>query len=243
MRCELLINGFPVQAAYDDAAVAGIFRPLLLRLAEMQRQKGRRLIAFLAAPPATGKSTLAAFLQRLAEEMPGMPAVQALGMDGFHYSQAYIQAHTVLRGGEEIPMRRVKGAPDTFDADALREKLNALKRGNVRWPFYDRRLHDVVPEQVEVTAPIVIVEGNYLLLDDPAWRDLPHDYSVFIRAEESMLRGRLIERKMRGGLDAQAAVAFYEECDGPNVRLCLEKSLPADMTLRMTGDGCFTLET
>ena len=117
-----------------------------------------------------------------------------------------------------------------------------MSAGDANWPFYDRRLHDVVPDAVAVTAPILLVEGNYLLLDDPAWRGMEHNYSVFIRAEEESLRERLIERKVRGGLDRAAAEAFYEECDGPNVRLCLSHSLPADMTLRMLGDGRFIQE-
>ena len=91
-------------------------------------------------------------------------------------------------------MRRVKGAPDTFDVQRLRDTLLALRAGNLRWPAYDRMLHDVVEEAIPVTAPIVLVEGNYLLLDQPIWRDLPRDYAVFITADEILLRQRLIER-------------------------------------------------
>lgn len=240
MECELEINGFAVRAAYDDAAVEGLFRPFLRRLAALQRAKQGRAVAFIAAPPATGKSTLAAFLQRLAQTMPDIPPVQALGMDGFHYPQREILARTVTRVGAVYPMRRFKGAPDTFDAARLRERLHALYQNEtLLWPFYDRRLHDVVEDAVRVTAPIVIVEGNYLLLDQPEWRGLPHDYAVFIEAEEALLRARLIARKMQGGLDADAARAFYEECDGPNVRLCLNRRLRADCTLHMLGDGRF----
>ena len=97
------------------------------------------------------------------------------------------------------------------------------------WPFYDRRLHDVQMDAIEVNTPIVLLEGNYLLLDAPKWRDLKCDYSVFITADEEFLRKRLVERKSRGGASLQEAEAFYERCDGPNVRLCLENSLPADL--------------
>jgi len=242
MKYELLVNGFPVQAEYDDAAKNGVFIPFLRHMAELQRCKNGRLTVFLAAPPAVGKSTLALWLQGLAAALPGMPAVQALGMDGFHYPAAYIAAHTVARNGETLPMQLVKGSPDTFDVEGLRAKLKEIQQGDALWPFYDRRLHDVVPDAVPVTAPIVLVEGNYLLLDDLAWRDLPHDYSVFIGAEEALLRDRLIARKMRGGAELRQALAHYDICDGPNVLLCLAHHLPADLTLRMVEDGKFVRE-
>lgn len=237
MRYDLMITGYPVAAEYDDAAVNRLFEPLLRRWARMQREISRRLIVFLAGPPGVGKSTLAAFLERHAEGMPDMPPVQALGMDGFHYTQAYIADHSVIRNGRQIPMLRVKGAPDTFDVEALRLRLRALKKGSAAWPSYDRRLHDVVPDALRAEAPILIVEGNYLLLDAPVWRDLPHDDAVFLRAEEALLRGRLIARKIRGGMTEEMALRFYAECDGPNVRLCLTHSLPASTTFVLRGDG------
>ena len=136
-------------------------------------------------------------------------------------------------------MRRVKGAPDTFDVHRLRDTLLALRAGNLRWPAYDRMLHDVVEEAIPVTAPIVLVEGNYLLLDQPIWRDLPRDYAVFITADEILLRQRLIERKMRGDKTHEQAALFYQESDGPNVRLCLSSHLPCDLELQLLPNGTF----
>ena len=238
----MIINGFPVNAVFTDESVNSIFKPMLRDLAQLFYERKRRVVAFIAAPPAVGKSTLSAFLQYLSGNMEDMPKVQAVGMDGFHYPQKYILEHTVIRDGREQPMKGYKGAPDTFDAVLLNTNINELyETESVLWPVYDRRLHDVQMDAVEVTAPIVLLEGNYLLLDAPVWRDLKHDYSIFIKAEEEQLRERLIARKMKGGTSPQDAVAFYERCDGPNVRICLENSLPADLTLKMTGDGEFRI--
>lgn len=239
MQYHAVINGYPVSAHYDDQNVEEIFIPLLRRLQQLHESCAARIIAFIAAPPATGKSTLVDFLSRLAAQLPGMPAAQALGMDGFHYHQDYILSHTVVRNGKEIEMRRVKGAPDTFDVQRLRDTLLALRAGNLRWPAYDRTLHDVVEEAIPVTAPILLVEGNYLLLNQPIWRDLPHDYAVFITADEVLLRQRLIERKMRGDKTHEQAALFYQESDGPNVRLCLGSRLPCDLELQLLPDGTF----
>ncbi len=239
MQYHAVINGYPVSAHYDDQNVEEIFIPLLRHLQQLHESCAARIIAFIAAPPATGKSTLVDFLSRLAVQLPGMPAAQALGMDGFHYHQDYILSHTVVRNGKEIEMRRVKGAPDTFDVQRLRDTLLALRAGNLRWPAYDRTLHDVVEEAIPVTAPILLVEGNYLLLNQPIWRDLPHDYAVFITADEVLLRQRLIERKMRGDKTHEQAALFYQESDGPNVWLCLSSHLPCDLELQLLPDGTF----
>ena len=117
MRMTLPVNGFDVEARYDDATVETVLLPLLAEIGARARAVPERLIVFLAAPPATGKSTLAAFLERLAAQTPELPRIQAVPMDGFHFHQDYILSHAVTRGGEIIPMKRVKGAPDTFDVE------------------------------------------------------------------------------------------------------------------------------
>lgn len=242
MHATLTVNGFREEAFYDDATVETVLRPLLNEIGLRAKNAQGRLIVFLAAPPAAGKSTLAAFLERLCAQDPTLPRLQALSMDGFHFRQEYILSHCVERNGETIPMKRVKGAPNTFDLESLRRTLLCARHGNVLWPGYDRRLHDVVENAVAASAPVLLVEGNWLLYDAPGWRDLPHDFSIFVAAEESLLRGRLIARKMRGGLSRDDALTFYRETDGPNVRLCMSRRLPADVTLHMADDGVLRRE-
>ena len=129
MRRVLENSGQAVQAEFSDGNVNDIFLPLLRRLTALRREKGRRAVALLAAPPGAGKSTLAALLEALSRQTPGLEAVTALGMDGFHIRQAYLVSHTTLRGGETVPMSRVKGAPETFDLEALRGALAGWRRG------------------------------------------------------------------------------------------------------------------
>lgn len=241
MDITLNVNGFDIAARFDDAAVSGIFLPLLRTLTRRQREINRRLVVFLAAPPGTGKSTLAALLERLSSDTPGLTPLQALGLDGFHYHQDYILGHTVLRDGAEIPMRLIKGAPESFDVEKLRRALSAIHSDGLRWPLYDRQLHDVVEDAIPVRAPIALIEGNWLLLDAPEWSALPRDASIFIHADAALLRGRLIERKVRGGFSREEAEAHYLRSDGPNVLRCLSNRLPADWTLAMSGDGKYQM--
>ena len=85
----------------------------------------------------------------------------------------------------------------------------------------------------------MILEGNYLLLDEPGWRELKDlaDYTVLIRADKELLRTRLADRKAMGMATRQEAEKFVEFSDMRNVRTCLEHSGDVDLTLEMTGDG------
>ena len=238
---EMIVNGLPQKIRYNADTVERLFLPLLRRLTEMQRAEARRILVFLAAPPATGKSTLAQFLAQLSRTEEGLTPVQALGMDGFHYPNRYLAAHTILRDGEKIPLTSIKGAPETFDVPALAAKLGAARDERVTFPVYDRRIHDVVPDAVTADAPILLVEGNWLLLDEEPWRDLCGlaDYRLRIDAAPELLRGRLIARKVQGGSTTEDAVAFYEASDAPNILRFAAHAGAADEIWRMTADGDF----
>ena len=241
MKHTFEINGVSVEAEYSDVDVQNVFVPLLQEIARKKAGVPGRMLVFLAAPPAAGKSTLTAFLAHLAKSIPGFPSVQALGMDGFHHHADYIAAHTAVRGGKTLPMARVKGAPESFDVEKLQRTLCAIRRGEpVRFPAYDRRLHDVVEDAVEVSAPLLLIEGNWLLLDEPVWRDLPHDYAIFLNAPEALAHDRLIQRRLRTGRTRDEAETLWTECDGPNVRLCRTRRIQADVLLELHQNGTYT---
>lgn len=231
MKIGLTVNGLHVEAHYHDDEIEQVHKPLLQQLAKIDAANPeRRTIVFLSAPPGTGKSTLTTFWEYLSRQQPGLPEIQTLPMDGFHHYNAWLDAHN---------LRAYKGAPETFDVDKLAANLRQVREGEGTWPQYDRQKHDPVEDAVVVTAPIVIVEGNWLLRDDDKWRALAEfcDYTLFIHAPAETLRARLINRKLAGGLSQAEAEAFYERTDGPNVRRVLENSVPADLMLEMTATG------
>ena len=238
---EMTVNGLPQRIRYNEATVEGLFLPLLHRLAALQAEKGGRLLVFLAAPPATGKSTLLLFLEQLARQHEELTRVQPLGMDGVHHPNHYLETHTILRDGVEIPLKSIKGAPETFDVSALAAKLRAAKNGRTLFPVYDRRIHDVVPDALIADAPILLIEGNWLLLDEKPWRDLRAlaDYTLRIDAPPAFLRDRLIARKVQGGLSEAEASAFYETSDAPNVLRFAAHAGAADEVWQMEADGDF----
>ena len=237
---RVMINGIGVDARYSERAVDRIFIPFLKKLTGMQQAAGRRILVMLAAPPGAGKSTLLSFLGRLAEETEGVGRIQTIGMDGFHRRQEYLLSHDTLRDGKPVRMVEVKGAPETFDLEALAERVKRVSLGEtVGWPVYDRLLHNPVEDAVLVDGEIVILEGNYLLLDLDGWRDLKDfaDYTVSVRAEETLLRERLISRRIKTGVAEDEAMRFVDFSDMPNVRLCLSCSTPADLQLEIDERG------
>ena len=239
---NVTINGIDVRACYTEDNIREIFLPLLRRLTELHQRKGKRILAMLAAPPGAGKSTLLCFLEKLSKEHSDVENIQTIGMDGFHRRQDYLLSHTTVRYGKEIPMVNVKGSPETFDLEKLKGGIKRVAEGEVcGWPVYDRHLHNPVEDAVKVTGDIVFLEGNYLLLDTDGWRDLSGyaDHTVLIRSDESILKKRLIERRISSGHPAEEAEGFVEYSDMYNARLCLEHSKPADLTLILNPDDSY----
>lgn len=186
--------------------------------------RGRRLVA-VAGPPGSGKSTLA---DALADQLnaKGRHAV-VVPMDGFH-----LDNKTLMDRG----LFDRKGAPETFDVDGFVDLVIRLKqRSDLRIPQFDRQRDCVVPDAAVVTSSseIIMVEGNYLLLDESNWRDLAAqwDLSIFINTPLPILRSRLVQRWLDFGLDQDAAIRRAECNDLPNARRVLQNRLAADLVL------------
>ena len=52
---KLIVNGLNVYAHYTNANIKEIFIPLLKRLTKLQKEKSKRILVILAAPPGSGK--------------------------------------------------------------------------------------------------------------------------------------------------------------------------------------------
>ena len=234
-----IINGISVNAKYSEKSVNEIFIPLLKRLTQLQQEKGKRILVMLAAPPGAGKTTLLTFLEKLSRERENVGEIQVIGMDGFHRRQEYLLNHDILCDGRRVSMVEIKGAPVTFDLERLTASVKKVAAGEIcGWPVYDRLLHNPVENAVCVDGSIVLLEGNYLLLDEEGWRDLSAyaDYTISIRADEEFLKSRLIDRKLKTGVAKESAMQFVDFSDMANVRICLEKTKPADLQLDI--DAC-----
>ena len=240
MEYSVNINGLDIKAYYSDRSINEILIPLLKDISDLYKEKGSRVLVMLAAPPGAGKSTLASFLEYLAKDIISEKKVQAIGMDGFHRRQEYLLSHSVEIDGRNVDLVKIKGAPITFDLEKFKDKIKELKTNDVcKWPIYDRMAHNPIEDALTVDGDIVILEGNYLLLDMEGWKDLKEnaDYTICLSADEKLLRERLIERKMMTGVDRENTVKFVDFSDMANVRLCINKMMKADLQLVLSEDG------
>ena len=190
--------------------------------------KKRALIA-LAGPPGAGKSTLAdALVQRLNTTLLDAPAV-AVPMDGFHYDNLILDA----RG-----LRARKGAPETFDASGFLALLHRLRiaTDDVAIPVFDRSmdLSRASARMIEPRHRLLVVEGNYLLLDRPVWRDLRplFDLKIMLRPSLEVIEARLVQRWLDHGHPIDEAIAKARGNDLANAALILSESGSADLTLQ-----------
>lgn len=201
----------------------------LADLLETQAASGGRVIAAIAGAPGSGKSTLAdKLVGKLNARQPGLAAV--LPMDGYHYDDLYL----VPAG-----LRPRKGAPMTFDVGGLYhtlKRLRALDEDEVAVPVFDRKIEiaragaRLIPND----TPVIVVEGNWLLLNQSPWDRLRpmFDVTVMVEVPEHVLRARLRGRWERLGLSEPEIVEKLEENDLPNGRWVRDGSIPADHVIR-----------
>ena len=187
-----------------------------------------RTILAMAGPPGSGKSTLADRLAGLLNErVPGFADV--LPMDGYHYDDVYL----VPAG-----LRPRKGAPHTFDVGGLfhtLKRLRAADEAEVAVPVFDRKIEiaRAGARLIPASVPVIIVEGNWLLLDRTPWGRLrpTFDITVLVEVPEDVLRSRLRGRWEGLGLTEAEIIAKLEENDLPNGRLVRDASISPDFVI------------
>lgn len=198
------------------------------RIEALGEDRPRHLVA-IAGPPGSGKSTLAeAVVARLVAD--GHAAV-LMPMDGFHLDNRLLEPRGLLPR---------KGAPETFDFGGFIATLRRVRAGDaVVIPVFDRSREIAIAGADEIGAEtrIVVVEGNYLCLDEDPWRNLMPlwDLSVFLEVPMPELENRLVGRWLGYGYDRGAAEAKARGNDLRNAERILRAVGPTDMVVANHG--------
>jgi pantothenate kinase len=186
-------------------------------------QGQERVLVGIAGPPGSGKST---FADELAEGLNTPAAV--LPMDGFHLDNAVLRSKGIFHR---------KGAPETFDSAGFVGLVRKLRgEGSVSYPTFDRPSDCVVSDggAISATNRVVLIEGNYLLLQTSPWSDLADlfDLTVYLEVPREVLKTRLVSRWETHGMGAAAALKRAEGNDMINVDLVQNNSRTADLTIQ-----------
>jgi pantothenate kinase len=187
---------------------------------------GARRILGIAGAPGAGKSTLAALVTT---RLDGR-AVQ-VPMDGLHLADVELT---------RLGRRAWKGAPDTFDGFGYLALLRRLRspapREVVYAPAFERTIEQPIAGSIPVdpAVPLIVTEGNYLLLDDPPWHQVRAllDETWFVEIDDEVRVGRLIRRHIEFGKTPAQAAEWVERLDEQNARLIAATRDRADLIVR-----------
>ena len=154
----------------------------------------------IAGSVAVGKSTTARLLKALMGRWPVNPTVELITTDGFLYPNAVLESEGLMRK---------KGFPESYDRTKLLKFLSDIKAGHskVSAPIYSHLRYDIIEDEVAtIDQPdILIVEGLNVLQTSKLPKDgkaIPFvsdyfDYSIYLDAEEEVLREWYVERFMK----------------------------------------------
>jgi len=191
----------------------------------------KRVILAVAGPPASGKSTIAKKISGYFNSInKGFSSV--LPLDGFHYDDTYL-----------IPagLRDRKGAIKTFDFGGFYHTLKRIynmDEKEVAVPVFDRKIEiaRAGARIINSDTSLIVVEGNYLLIDSHPWSKLKSffDVKVFLNIPEKIIHKRLINRWKHYNIPTKDIGKKLNQNDLPNAQFICDKSNGADYLIAET---------
>jgi pantothenate kinase len=144
-------------------------------------KQGQPFMVAAVGMPGSGKSTSCSILTEILKD----DGCLLMPFDGYHHS---LNALKKFPNAKDAIYRR--GAPDTFDAQALARDLERIRRGSeevIMVPGFDHAAGD--PEEnahafIREKHRIVVCEGLYLLHDQDGWDKVADnfDFSLYVDA-------------------------------------------------------------
>jgi pantothenate kinase len=195
------------------------------RILELQKSSGSRVIIGIVGKPGAGKSTVTSKLKEILPE----EETTILSQDGYHLSNAQLKM---------LGRSNRKGAPDTFDPKSFTELLGRVASdlsGDIYFPVFHREIEESIAAEGLITAKtkIVLVEGNYLLLETHGWEGVAThlDESWFLQVDDELRLKRLVARHIEYGKAPDFAHDWAHGTDEANARLIETTRNRADVFL------------
>jgi len=196
-----------------------------LLLKKIKSNKSNRLMVCIAGAPGSGKSHISSYLLKKINFIRQQSEI--FEMDSFHYDDVILKKKKLIKR---------KGSPETFDVMGLKSFLQRLKTNNevqVTVPIFDRKLElsRGSAKIIKNTIPLIITEGNYLLLKQKPWNELQSyfDLTIMIKSSQKNLSKRLTERWKSFNYSKDIIKQKVFENDLPNARYVYKNSIKADI--------------
>lgn len=186
------------------------------------------------APDTFDAAGYVALLARLAAQHAGLPddvahpAARLAGVDGHLAPGPDAVAHPAARPPGPVPPAPAPDPVACWDPELA---------GVVLAPRYERDVEEAIAGSVLVRpeVPLVVTEGNYLLLDIEPWSRVPAftDVVWYLAPQEELRRERLVARHVAHGKSPAAARAWALGTDERNARLIAATAHRADAVWRI----------
>ncbi|KAB7788190.1 nucleoside/nucleotide kinase family protein [Bifidobacterium cebidarum] len=220
---------------------------MVVNIANLEEAKARvrellesheRVILGIVGAPGAGKSTLAQLLAEAFEDgsetglvNPADHFAAWVPMDGYHLADVELK---------RLGRLQRKGAIDTFDARGYRSLLQRIHQGEdgvIYAPMFERDLEQPLAGAIPVFpwTRLVVTEGNYLLDEADAWKDVRAAMTEvwYVDVDDDLRRERLVERHIQFGKTPEQARKWVMEVDEINARRIAACRGRADATVEL----------
>ena len=177
--------------------IRGITQAIARISSLLEENKGKRVLIGIVGAPGAGKSHLSGELHKQLPTTNPTLKFSVVPMDGYHLSNQEL---------ENLQRRDRKGAPDTFDSHgfaSLVQRISTDTTNKIYYPIFHREIEESIAAEgvVEPETQLVIIEGNYLLLETDGWKEIKNHLTQtwFIDVPQELRHERLINRHIKFG--------------------------------------------
>lgn len=233
-RTESIVSDISEPAPVS--ALVGRWEPEVAQRIQKSAEEATRLpyMVALVGAPGSGK-TVSSFLLASALEEAGIHTM-VMPHDGYHFALEHLKT---FPDADDAIYRR--GAPDTFDPQALLRDLTRIRDGEeelIMLPAFDHSRGDPEPDTHVFDRSkhkVVLCEGLYLLHDQDGWEDIASvfDLTIFLDSDVDACIERVkVRNTCIPGYTAEEIAIRCEKVDRVNAMSVMRSKPRADLVVQ-----------